>query len=300
MGDGRMRARFKKITDLFTVGREVELPDGSLLWVQALNQYERDDVMSEATLARSRIVMALKNHGDERVRVEGHFHESGREEIIRELALQRAEKAASKLGDRIRDDPEWRERMDILDRTDLTDTAAAPTDEERALIFQINSEFFGELQRRRQEEQELAKLELERLGAEELQEKYFDAWLDVRAGKIANDEYALAEMATAARYCDAVREGDGGWDHSGCGGHNDRVFENRQEAKAAPAGLLDVLRDALMQLAWSERDPKGSGRARGSSGSSSTRSEEEASTPSTSDETPSEAPGTSSQPSLTP
>lgn len=289
------RERFKKLTDLFVQGTHVELPDGSYLWVKVLNTYERDECLSMAQVARSRLIMALKEKGEERLKVEGHMAEVGMDAIAHELADVKVEDIWLRLANQVRDDPEWAERVRILDETDTSVDEATLSVEERELIAKLQDEFASELDRRRGEERELALSDYQSMDDEQLEKAYLEAWLDKRGSSAGSREFGLAEIALSTFFSDAT-EADLDGDH----GTGERVFETTGEVRHAPSELQDRIRAAIAELNMSERDPKDSGSRPASSDSSPTPNEPAGSTPSTSSVPPQPAPGTSSQPSPTP
>lgn len=291
-GQGKdMSQRFRRLTDLFVTGKAVRLPDGSHLWVQAINAYERDECVSDAQVARARLVLALRENGSERAKIEARMAERGRDAMVIDLA---AAKTEAKYGDVVADieaDPDWRERVEIMRRHDPAQAAAPMTEEEEALVRKINDDWFAEIARRIDDEQSYQVRHYTRVDDEELLADYLDAWLERRGSDVAAAEYSLTEMWYASRYCEAT-EDDGALDHSRCEGHPTRVFDTKGDARSAPDPLRDLLMSALTELAMAGRDPKGSDSPASSSDSSPTPSERAASTPSTSGETPDAVPGT--------
>jgi hypothetical protein len=288
------RDRFKKLNDLFIKGRHVDLPDGSHLWVQVLNTYERDDCISAAQVARSRLILALKNKGEESTKVMAHIAEVGYEEIARDLAEVKTEDSYFKSANQIRDDPDWKERMEILDKTEVEDIDKL-VDEEKELLSTIQQEFMAELDKRRDEERELARHEFQMMTDEELEEAFLDAWLDKKGSLAGQLEYQRHEVAFAARYCDE----EGEVEPDVCKARGERVFDEVEQVRHAPQDLIDSIRTIVQELSMGERDPKDLASTLDSSASLPMPNEPAESTASTSSETPPSPPGTSSQPSLT-
>lgn len=277
------RARFKRLTDLYVRDKRVELPDGSEIRVRPLNAFERDECLDAAQIARARVVMALKEAGSERLKVEARILEVGEEEIIRELADVKAEDALAKILDAIRDDPDWRERIEILERTDLEDTAHEPSREEIELLGRINNEYFEEMNRRRDDERDLQLSLHEQMTPDQLRDSYEEAWLDKRGRKVANDEYLLTEIQLSTYYPDG-----------------ERVFDTKAEIKELPGELFDAIAQALQELQMAPRDPKDSASDQSSSEPSPQPNEAVASGNSGSTATPTKPRGTSPQLSTTP
>jgi hypothetical protein len=274
-----------RLTDLFVQGESVAMPDGTHLWIQAMNPFERDEAISDASVARSRIVLALKNDGTERLKVAARLAEHGRDAMVSELATVKTDAKTPVLANEIRDDSDWAERISILERTDFSDASKPPTPEELALLEKINSDFIDELRSREEDERQYQTRWLTRLADDELIDEYATAYLDKRGGELSNAEYQLTEMWYSTRWCDATATEDG-LDHTPCLGHSERVFETKADARMAPGPLQTTIRNALFSLNMAPRDPKGSGSPVSSSDSSAMPSAPEASTPSTSTGTP--------------
>lgn len=295
-----MNQRFRRLTDLFIDGTAVALPDGGHLWVQALNSYERDEAISDAQIARSRLVLALREGGDERLKVEGLFARRGREAIIVDLAKAKMDEKYNEIVADLEDDPDWSERAEIRRRTDFDQASRPATAEERQLMDKLQGQWWAEITRRLEEEQAFQEKLYTGAPDEQIIADYLERWLEQRGAELANAEYTLTEMWYAVRYCDAVRGEDGELDHTGCEGHAERVFASKADARAVPERLETLLRAGLAELAVNLRDPKDSGNPPSSSSSSPPPSEEEESAPSTSTQIPAEVPGTSVQQSTTP
>lgn len=295
-----MNPRFRRLTDLFVDGRTVTLPDGTYLWVQVINAFERDECISDAQVARSRLILALKEDGTERLKIEARLIERGRSEMEADIAQAKVDDKYSDIVAELEDDPEWTERVAILRRTDFT-SAAKPTEEaERAVVDKILTEWTGAIEARLDDEREYQRLHYARVADDELLDDYLEMWMDRRGVELGSAEYSLTEIWYATRYCDATPDSAGTLDHTRCEGHTQRVFETKRDARSAPDGLQKLISRALAEMAMVGRDPKGSASPASSSASSRTPSVAEESTPSTSIETHELPLGTSLQPSGTP
>lgn len=294
-----MKQRLRRITDLFVRGREVELPDGSCLWIQAINSYERDECVSDAQVARSRMVLALKQDGSERLKIEARLAERGRAVLEADLVSVKVDEKYPQIVAALEDDPDWTERANIIRRTDFAEAALPADPAERDYLAKVSQEWNDEIQRRLDDERAWLVNHYHRCDDATFMDEYLDAWLDRRGGDSAAAEYSLTEMWYATRYCDANKTDDGTWDHARCNGHPTRVFDSKNDARSAPDELQRLIRNALLDLLMAGRDPKGSANPRNSSDSSPTPNEAAESTPSTSTETLQLPPGTSPQPSAT-
>ncbi len=295
-----MSQRFRRLTDLFVNGREVTLPDGSHLWIQAINAYERDECISDAQVARSRLIMALKQNGSERIKIEGRLAERGRDAMVVDVVQAQVDKKYSEIITQMESDPDWAEKLTIVRRTDFTQQATPATQDERDVVDKILTEWSLALNDRLDDERTWQVQHYARVSDEELLEDYLAFWLERRGNEVASAEYALTEMWYATRYCDANHIDDTVLDHTQCKGHPDRVFTTKADARSAPEKLQTIIGGELAALAMGDKDPKGLAKPTSSSASSPTPSEAAESTPSTSTETPAPPPGTSPPPSATP
>lgn len=286
------RSKYKRIPDLYTMGTEVVLKDGTVLWMQVLNPFEVDEARHDAQVARSRIVKALKGeHGsDERLKVEGAYYSDGHDVAVTELADARTQEKLVDIVGELRDDPEWTERLEIVDRSEDI-LFRAPEDAERKLLDQINNDYVKEVMRRQDDERAFQLAKLKERSDQELLEDYVDHYVQRRGGELALAEYALTEVWYAARVCEGERRDDGGWDHSKCESHQLQVYEGKAELRRQPEELQDVLVDAMRTLTMTVREAKNSARQESSSASSPLPSEPVESTPSTPDVTPGAVPG---------
>jgi hypothetical protein len=284
------RAKYRRLTELYVQGTEVVLKDGSVIWVQVLNPFEKDEATHDAQLARARMVMAIKE-GDEREKVIGAYRTDGREVSVEKLAEVRSTSEIGKIVDEIAADPEWKERVEIMDRSD--DIMALPLeDEERKVLTKINEDYIAEVVDRQKAEYEYQVDRLTKMSEEDFIEEYADAWTDKRATAVARAEYQLTELWYAARACEGVKGEDGTWNHDACESHSLRVFDTKKDARDIPEDLQTLLYDAIAGLNMSVRDARFSDRQGSSSGSSPLPSEAAESTPSIPTATLVAAPGT--------
>jgi hypothetical protein len=285
-------ARFRRVTDLFVRGKTIDLPDGSHLWVQVINAYERDECLSDAQTARARLILALKEKGDERTKVQARLADYGRPIMEADLARARASAKIPQVLAELRDDPEWKERMDIVLRTDFDEASKPATSEEIALLADIQQQVLAEMNTREQEETEYLTRKFARMSDEEFLEDWVHEWIERRGTELATGEYQLTEIWYATRYCEAQTDELGNLSHARCNGHRDRVFPTKSDARAAPNELQELIRIALSELNMAGSDPKDLASPPSSSASPPQPSAEAASTPSTSTVTPPPPPGT--------
>lgn len=286
------RAKYRRVPELYTTGTEVVLKDGTVLWMQVLNPFEVDEARSDAQVARSRLVMALKSeHGsDERAKVEATFYTDGHDAAITRLAEARGQNKLVEIVSALRDDPEWSERLEIADRSEAI-RARPIEDPERKLLEQINVEYLTEVVRRQNEEKDFQLSRFTDMSDAELIEEYIDNYIERRGGDVALAEYSLTEVWYAARVCEGVQLDDGSWNHDACESHAVQVYETKADLRSQPEDLQDLLRETMHALAMTVREAKNSARQESSSVSSPLPSEPEESTPSTPEETLVSVPG---------
>lgn len=284
------RAKYRRLTDLYVNGTEFVTKDGSVMWLQVLNQFERDDAIGDAQAARARLTLTLRDSdGDEMMKVRNAFDVAGREGAIEQVIAYGAAERFVKAINAVESDPAWTERLSVIKRGD--DLMVDPDEEERQLISKVNLEYSEAVEQFEQDEAELARQELEMLSDDELLDEYVKGYIDRRGNALAMAEYALVEVWYATRCCDAVEAGDGTWDHSACGKHQLKVWEHRADVKDEPDELLNGLADVMKTLNMGVREAKNSHRQGSSSEPSPLPSEVEDSTHSTSTETLVSVPG---------
>lgn len=294
------RQRLRSVLDLYTVGRTITLRDGQPLWVQVLNPFEQDTARNEAQIAKARITLALKEPGsDETTKVRMYFLEDGLAEARAKLVDAKMAMATPRLIDGIKNDPEWTERLQIIERG--SDDTARPLEPiESDLLAKITTEFTTELGNRLKSERQYLNAQYSDAEEDVLWAGYLEWYLERRASELMLAEFRLHQILFGTRLCNATDHGADTWTHENCEGHAERLFETKEEVRTAPEELVTQILDAFDVLEMSVRDAKNSDRQGSSSGSSPLPSVEAASTASTPTETPSTPPGTSPSPYPTP
>jgi len=286
------RSKYRKLPDLYVKGAELVLEDGLVMWLQALNPFEVEEARKDAQVARARFGLAMKTIGSPEY---DQLHASvllrGETATIDDIIDARGADFFLKATQEIQVDPEWKERVEIMERSDAGDLSE--DDPERALLNQINKDWLAEVQRRQVEDKDLLREQLERMSAEELMDEYSKEWIDRRGNVFALQAYIMTEVFYGARVCDAVPDDMGYFgtgSHASCN-HRERVFESRDDVRELPTDLYEALREKFDSIAMSIRDAKNSPRPLSSSESSQRPSQAGESTPST-EEASSTVPGT--------
>lgn len=292
------RAKYRRLPELYVAGTELVLKDGAVMWLQVLNPFQTEEARHDAQVARSRLVMALKEHGSaEMAFVEAALWQDGEAGARARLVEDKCNEAIAKIVNDIRDDPDWKERLDIMDRSDDTATLE---DSEKALLTEIQLAYVGAIQKAMDSERDYFTSKYSDADRQTLLDEYSKIYIDRRGAELATAEYRVVEIWYGARVCEGTHDESGTWDHSACEGHQVQVFESKAEVRQLPTDLSDLLSTAYDELSMSIRDAKDLDRLASSSDSSRQPSAAEESTPSTQEATPSAPPGTSPKPSLTP
>lgn len=284
------RSKYRKLTDLYADGVEVLLDsdDGLVvMWVQALNKFEVEEARQVASTTRSRYTLAVKSVGSpEYDQVKAAFNSRTPEAVINELVANKATEHFLAAHQELEVDPEWKERHEIIRRTEDIEHLD-PDHPERIALTEINAQWISEVQRLTTDNSDFYRRDLERLGPDELLETYLDEWLVRRAQSLALSEYNVCEIYYGARVCDAVPGEDGKFtkaSHSACN-HKERVYGSRDEVRELPDELWDMLYAAVQEVGMTVREAKNSPRPLSSSEPSQQPSSAEGSESSTADAT---------------
>lgn len=272
------KGKYRRLGSLYATGKELELKDGIVLWMQVVNSFEYDECRNAAQVAKARVTLALREEGsDELMKMRAAIKED-ETDLVQILADSAQGEWMVEATQEIVDDPEWSERISILERADEPE-ATAQSKEERELLAKINTEYFAEINERMEAARNAEVRRLDRLSDEDLEEEYLDLWIERRGGEAAMANYRMYECYFAARACEGVKtvdeDGKETWDHSACSNHRERAFEEITEVRELPDELQELLVQAMAELNMSEREAKDSGSATSSSDSSPAPNEQE-------------------------
>lgn len=288
------RDRYKRLEQLYVVGKEVAFTDGTLIWVQVMNPLQSNEARTDAETARARMSIALAEIGsDEQTRALGAFTEMATEDAIAALLSHKWQDWFHKANTRLRDDPEWAERALVMERTNPQEMDRRPADDiQRQVYNKITQDFLAEVNDAVDLEREFESGRLHATSEADLREEYLELYRAQRSAAAASLEYLSSEAWYAARVCDGVQAEPGVWDHGACV-HEEQVWESKADFQGAPEALQQAIRAALDDLAMTVREAKNSDSTTSSSASSVLQNVPEASTPSTQEGTHSSALGTS-------
>lgn len=287
-------ASLKRVTDLFIEGTEVVVAPGVpeakidpvIMWVNKLNAFESEEARRAGQVARSRTVLALTLVGTpEKTLFEAALVTTPREEMIESLVANKNTEWFIKSVDSLRTDPEWKERLEINERSREQLAGRPEDDPEVKLIAKINEDYVADLRDREKRYATEYRAELESKPLDDLQDEYRKAWADIRGNDAFTREFTKAQVFYALRNCNSRRrDGNGRWDHSECN-HLDRSLDDMGEVNQLPQGLLDHVAASIALLNTPNSDARFSAGATSSSASAPSPEQEEASTPSTPMET---------------
>lgn len=283
--------RIKRVTDLFEEGREVvlddDLDDPVLVWVNKLNPFEMEEARKDGSVGRARALMRLEDlDSPERLMFEQALTGRTVESLADALVYAHQNEDYVRALDDIKADPEWKDRLDVLERADqqMLDAGAAPDDEEQARLAKLNQEYMARVRELTDQYQGERREDFKGMDLEALQERYRESYRDQAGSAGFLNEYRTTELYYALRDCQAKAGDSLGWDHTACS-HRTRLCESRAEVRELPEGLINKVREAIVLLNMSPRDAGNSDAPASSSASSEQPSAPEAATPSTPTET---------------
>jgi hypothetical protein len=293
-----MARRLRQVVDLYTTGQVVTLRDGTPVWVQPLNPFEADTARNEAQVAKTRITMAIREFGsEEQQRVREYFMSDGVDGARLRLIEAKTSERMARIFDGIRNDPEWSERLQIIERG--AEQTAPFEPEEEKLLIKLTEDYTDELTKRIDNERQFQTETYEHMDEDALWDEYLQWFIDRRAGEKMMAEYRTHQVLYGVRVCEGRHIDHDEWDHSECNSHQEKLFADKDEVRNSPEVLLDLLFAACEDVDMSAREAKNSDRQGSSSDSSPLPSAAAESTASTQDETPVAPPGSSPSPSDT-
>lgn len=292
-----VNARFKRVTDLFTEGKELLLGYDEerlpvLIWVNKLNSFEIEEARRDGIVQRGLKMRDLAQEGNpER---EAFFAEIRllTDEKLREAWVnQRVEEMYLDVVDEVETDPEMREKVETMRRlpTLLDDSGAADDDPRRDQLTELQAEYMDALRKGQDKRHAEGMKEAEEFPREDLEASYFEKWRERQTLDLFMEERRITEIYLSARECYGTSKPNG-WDHSKCD-HSTRLLPERSLVKKMPPGVIEQLIDTLESLTSSQREAGNSDAPASSSASSEPSSASEApSIPSSPEETLSAVP----------
>ena len=302
MGKSRL-AKFQRVTALFEVGKAVVLeedgPDGPVLvWVSKLNPFEQEEARKDGSVGRARARLMLDDPMSPEMAVFSQALE-GRDKgnIVDALVYAKQNEDYVEALDDIRALEDWTDKLAVLDRGDqqLMDLDRPMDDAERDMLASLNQEYMAVVQGLLEKKQTARKDELSALPEDEVRDEYRKQYVETTASSGFLTEYKISEMYYMLRDCEATAKETGGWDHTRCANHRERLCDSRGDIRLLPEGLIAVVNQTIRELSMTPQDAGNSDAPASSSASSERASAVVASTPSTPDATSAGQGGTSSQ-----
>jgi len=267
--------RLRRVTDLFTSGRELLLSgaddDGQpiLVWLAKLNTFQRGECHRDGEAAQARRVAALGEDSDEIRAAITQFEVAPDEEIFDFLLISQGGAFYIKAQEDVRAEEGWRDKIALLERDAALEEGGSPAStEEREAITKVQVEYLEAIEAARQTRYDDAKKDLADLDRDELRRRYLDT---VRANMAENvywAEYRRTEVYLSVRDCSATTStasGESGYDHSAC--THLKLLASRAGVNDIPQELLDRIRQGLGDLNATPTEAGNSAAPQTSSGS---------------------------------
>lgn len=279
--------RLRRVTDLFTRGGELELgtdEDGKpvLVWVSKPNQFERSEARKDGLFGKQRALMALQPTDERALAVRHEASQLDDEKLVTALLVPRRMELYVLARDDVRADPEWNERMDLLERWDalVADDPEHEIGEEEAKRFEeVSTQFLDAVQAALEIRVREIRAEFETMGREELLDAYVEAWRQAEALDAFQRESQITELYYALRDCGATqKKPDDTWDHAKC--THPRLCPRRVDVRGLGDAFLDRARKKMQEISLTEREAGNSDAPASSSASSERPSKQAESTPS--------------------
>jgi hypothetical protein len=288
----RERGRYRRATDLYVTGQELVLKSGDVIWLQAMNSLERDEAVSDAQAARSRLALSLKDEdSEEQLKIRVMFVADGEEGAIARLREAHRNEAYVQAVDEIEAEEDWVERVAMIRRG--PDLMAVATPEEQAYYKKTLWDFTDRVGHTMEEILTAEEVRIADLDEKGRWEEYLAWWSDIRGNDVGIVEYRYTELYYAARACIAEPPADGGkWDHSQCEQHTVRIYDAKEDLRHEPENYLEPLFTALAEMEVSDHQAKLLAAQSSSSDLSASQSSAVESVPSIPTETPAALPGT--------
>jgi hypothetical protein len=298
-----MTNRLKRVTDLFTEGRVVELgkdPQGLpvLVWVHKLNSFEEDTVRADALAGRQiRMVELRDNPTDgELCAVRLQLESMTEAALINNLLDRHNAEDHSEAIDDVESLPKWQDRIDLVRRSAeiLADSEENPKSAKakavKKAVEEYNQDIEAHVKAKRERRQDVLRGE----PREKLIEENMDATLEMLTMRAFFIERQITEIWLALRDCQALLGESGEYDHSEC--THKRLLDDRSEVRALPQEILTAVTTTINALSVPDREAGNSEGPSSSSDSSAPQKSAEDSKPSSPEETPGEPVAISSSP----
>ena len=245
-------SKIAKLVQLFESGKLVRIPlpsDGSYLniWVQKLSPFHAEAAIHEGRVARARRMMAIREIGsDEYAVFSSQVEVSDKAALVTGLMSVKGDETLGKVLRAIRTDPEWIERVEVIEHSAEQLELHSSDSIEVQQISKMLDEYQTEIFKRVQEESEAYKRELEDMSDETLRDRFRDHYVESAGLNAFSEARQRYEMFYAARQCAPILK-EGRWDHAQCD-HTVQLFEDVKDLTEMPEEVLMLIQSALMDI----------------------------------------------------
>jgi len=246
-----MASKIAKLVQLFESGKaiRVPLPDGTLpIWVQKLSPFHAEAAIHEGRVARARRMMAIREIGsDEYAVFVSQVESSSKAALIAGLVAVKSDETLAKVLRQIRTDPDWIERVEVIEHSAEQLEMLDPQSIEIRQIAKMVQEYQDEIFKRVGEESEAFQRELQDMSEEVLRDRFREHYIESQ-GLLAFTENRLRyEIFYAARECVGTTDADGKWDHANCD-HTQLLLESANDLADLPEEVSQAIQATLMAV----------------------------------------------------
>lgn len=236
-----------RLTQLFAEGTELVLPhpDGDeVLWINKLNAFEEEQASSAGRIARARLINAMREVGDDEwARLQAQKSDTVSFAMVEAIVQARESELFVKAINELRSDPDWREKLEIMDHSDEDELEGI----ELTAHEKIKAEHAEELLERHDQRKADLREELRALDRKNLEEQYEKAYLDEQGMAAFGVERAKQHIYLCMRSCAGTRDDNGRWDHSACD-HQLRYLASANEVALLPQSVREKVEDKYNEI----------------------------------------------------
>lgn len=236
-------SKLAKLSQLFDQGTELVLPTNvgtlEVIWINKLNTFLTEECAHQGRVARARLMAAIREVGTPEYELfNTQLAATPRASLILGLASGRETELALEVMREVRSDPEWRDRIEIIEHSDPLESRPED-DPERQVLAKMRGEYSDELLNRLDHAKSEVMTELEALDDSDLRDRFRDQYVENRGLAAFTAARQQHELFHAMRECKAsppTAEGSR-WDHSGCD-HSVRYLDDPSEVEQLPEVVM--------------------------------------------------------------
>lgn len=238
-------SKIAKLTQLFESGKAIQipLPDGKFLpiWVQKLSPFHAQAAIQEGRVARARRMMAIREIGsDEYTVFVSQVESSSKAALVAGLVMVKSDETLGQTLRSIRTDPEWIERVEVIEHSAEQLELLDPNSIEIKQIAKMVEEYTEEITKRVGEDQAAFQRELEDMSEDTLRERFREHYVESQGVLAFTETRQRYEIYYAARQCVGKVDDDGKWDHSGCD-HTQLLLEDVNDIAELPEEVSQAI-----------------------------------------------------------